>query len=97
MEMKMCASRRLLKIADKSRRNRIGRYWVKVWPQLVRRNAVAQKICNRNHGLSRRHFELDAIKPAPDMHLTDLAVGDAIPNATRQMRLATGHFDRFKK
>ena len=70
---------------------------IKVWPQLVRGDSIAKKVSDWNHGLGWRYFDLYVIKPAPDMHLTNLAARDAIPNAARQMGLAASHFDRSKK
>jgi len=72
---------------------RIRRIRVKVWPQAVRRHTPAEKVTDRDDRLRRWNFHLNAIQPAPNMHLADLGIRDALTNTARQMRLATGHFD----
>ena len=53
-------------------RHSVGLVRIDVRAQLVRRHAVAEKVGDRQHDIGRRHFELDLVQPAPDMHLADL-------------------------
>lgn len=53
------------------------------------RDLPCDGIADRNHRLSGGNFHLDAVDPAPDMHLADFRARRALSDTARQRRLTT--------
>lgn len=78
-------------------RNGVCRVWVEVRAEIVGRQTVIKEGSDWDHHVGWRHFDLDLIEPAPDVHLADLGIWNALADAARQIDLATGQLDRFEK
>lgn len=78
-------------------RTSISWIWVDIRAQLVGGDLPADGFGNRDHHFGGRDFRLDAVQPAPDMHLADLGLRQPGPDTPRQRRLASGEFNGFLK
>lgn len=77
-------------------RQRIGRVWIQIRPQLVRRHAVTERLSDRNHHFGRGNFDFGLIEPAPYMHLPDLGFRYLRADKPCQVGLTAGKGDSFK-